>query len=109
MSDYVGSLRELGDLMSGAADELERITQLAIERAGEIIELRDAMALQREKDGDEIVRLKQALDDLIDEQNGPPLYQHAKSWHETMAVACRLTGRDAESDRHDEEVKQSKY
>jgi len=36
---------------------------------------------------------REALEWLVDEQNGPPLPTHAKNWRKAMREAARLLGR----------------
>ena len=41
----------------------------------------------------ELDEMREALEWLVDEQNGPPLPTHAKNWRKAMCEAARLLGR----------------
>jgi pyrroloquinoline quinone (PQQ) biosynthesis protein C len=55
-----------------------------------------------EKLQDKIDELRDALENLVDEQNGPPLPTHARRWHRAMEVACKALGRKAGEKHHRE-------
>jgi hypothetical protein len=44
--------------------------------------------------GHEVGRLREALECLVDEQNGPPLLGHERSWCAAMEKACAALGEE---------------
>ena len=53
---------------------------------------------------EQIASLKEALEDLIDAQNGAPLYTYRKAWNEAMAKAAGVLGRSDEQVQHQAEA-----
>ena len=83
----------------GMEKEIERLRDL--KRTCQYSE-DDQCLFARERD-EALVKVERcidALEMLVDLQNGPPLHKYRRSWHEAMAEACRLLKREQAAAYH---------
>ncbi len=50
-------------------------------------------------------KLRNALQNLVDEQNGPPLIARAPQWYEAMALACESLGNNESAEYYRKEAR----
>jgi hypothetical protein len=64
------------------------------------------MAAKIESTQGQVDELRDALEHLLDEQNGPPLAKYAADWHKAMMVANRVLGRTEGAELHEQKLEE---
>jgi hypothetical protein len=92
IADILDNLDHVGCDNETARELCEQVQRLQDDLDGDRLWIKEAKKLYDAR-GSHIDELRDALEHLVDEQNGPPLAKYARQWTQAMIVASKVLGR----------------